>query len=143
MRPDAARDAFLVLLDALVALERHATLGQFAYGRLDVVDREVEDRVGRRHMVRLGVDEDVAATRDVQAQQPVLLRHLQSQRLAVELLGSIEIGYGEAAECLAVLEHDVTPFRVLTQAMTRASGRTHRRASSPTRRQLQSQTAGP
>ena len=56
-RPRAAGDALLVLLEALVPLETHAARGQLVNGRVDVVDREVEDGVGRGGVIRLGVDE--------------------------------------------------------------------------------------
>ena len=46
VRPLAAGDALLVLLEAVVPLEANATGGQLVDGLVDVVDLEVEDRVG-------------------------------------------------------------------------------------------------
>ena len=61
-----ARDPLLVLVGAVVALEAHAALCEFVDGCLDVVDREVEDRVGRRREVGLRVDERVPTAGQVQ-----------------------------------------------------------------------------
>src|ERR1700682_2985049 len=62
-RPDLAEDALLV--DTGVALEPDAARGELIHRRLDVVDREVEDRVGRRGVVRFRIDEGVAITGDM------------------------------------------------------------------------------
>ena len=43
--PAAAEDAALVLVEAVVAGELDAAPGQLVDGGVDVVDREVEDRV--------------------------------------------------------------------------------------------------
>src|SRR5215207_5793294 len=103
----AAEDAPLVLLEALVALEDHAALGQGVHGRLDVVDREVEDRVGRRDVVRLGVDHDLPVAGEPQVEQAVLLLHAQPQGVAVEPGGLLDVRHREAAECPAIGQHAV------------------------------------
>ena len=48
VRPLAAIDPFLVLLHALVTLERDAGARELVDGVVDVVDGEVEHREGRR-----------------------------------------------------------------------------------------------
>src|SRR5918994_6163406 len=61
-RAIAARDAALVLPGFLaVVLECHACREQLVDGSLDVVDREVEGRVGRRLVIVLRVDQHPSA----------------------------------------------------------------------------------
>src|SRR5262249_1928480 len=69
-------DPLLVLLHLLVALELDASGGQAVDRRVDVVDREVEDRVGGRLEVWFRVDQDVAATGKMQAEQARPAVHL-------------------------------------------------------------------
>ena len=76
----AAPDALLVGLQLPgVLLEGHAGGDQAVHGPVDVVDREVEDRVDGRLVVGLGVDEHVPVAGDVQRQQVVLLRDPQAR----------------------------------------------------------------
>src|SRR5580692_9811474 len=98
-------DALVVLAAAVIFLQLDAPADQFVHGRVDVIDGEVEDRVGRRRVVGLGVDQRVAAAGQVQGQQAVLLGSLQPERLAVELLRRLEVVDGEPAERPGVLEH--------------------------------------
>src|SRR5918996_3795709 len=64
-RPHAAGDALLVLFESFVSLEAHATSGELVHGLVDVIDREVQDRVRRRGVVRLQVDQRVPVAGEV------------------------------------------------------------------------------
>src|SRR3984885_8046133 len=103
--PVAAADSLAVLGQAVVALERHAAGGQLVHGGVDVVDPEVGDRVVRRDVTRLRVDERVPAARQMQGHQAVLLRGGDAEYVAVELLGRLQVIHGEAAEGPGVREH--------------------------------------
>ena len=81
-RARVARDALLVLAEVVVALEAHAARAELLHRTVDVVDLEVEDRVGRRREVRLRVDQRRPVARQMQRQQAVVLRHLQAERVA-------------------------------------------------------------
>ena len=72
---------------------------------LDVIDREVQDRVRGRREVRLRVDERRPVAGQVQRQEPVGLRDLEPEGLAVELPGSPDVVDGEAADRLGAREH--------------------------------------
>src|ERR671914_151556 len=107
-RSGASGDALFVLLEAVVALEAHSPRGQLVDRLLDVVDREVEDRVGRRGEVRLVIDERVAVAGDVQREKAVLLvedRGFQPEHPRVELVRLLDVVDREAAVRLGVLEH--------------------------------------
>src|SRR5512133_104128 len=103
--PAAAEDAPVVLVEALVAFEAHPALDEGVHGPLDVGHGEVEDRVGRRGVIGLGVDQDAPVAGDAQVERAVLFVHAQPQGLPVELLGLLQVRYREAAEGLAVREH--------------------------------------
>ena len=91
----------------VVAQNLDPTLGEPVDRGVDVVDPEVEDRVVRRRVVGLGVDDRrPRATVEVQREDPVLDRRLDAEGVAVELLCRLDVGHGEAAEGLRVLEHD-------------------------------------
>jgi hypothetical protein len=85
-----AHDA-LVVRHAVVVLDAHAARGELVDRGLDVVDREVQDRVRRRLVVGLRVDQRRAVARDVQREQAVRLVDLDPQRLAVELPGGVDV----------------------------------------------------
>jgi len=105
VRPCSAENAALVVVGVVVALEVHAARGQFVDGRVDVVHLEVQDRVGSRRVVGLGIDQRVAATGEVQRQQVVLLGCLQPERVGVELPRLLQVVHGETAVGLGVREH--------------------------------------
>ena len=101
----AADNPLRVLLEALVALERDAC-GREPVDRLvDVLYREVEDGERRRHVVVLGIEEDVGAAAEMQRQPVHLVGDVQAEGLAVELLCTRNVVHREAGERLAVLEH--------------------------------------
>src|ERR687887_575752 len=103
-----AHDPLLVLGEAVVALEANPPRGQLVDGLVDVVDREVEDRVGGRREVGAEVHHDVAAAARLHLQHAVLRVRLadpQAERLPVERPGRLQVVDREAAVCLAVLEH--------------------------------------
>jgi hypothetical protein len=77
-RASSREDAPVVLVESVVALEPHATLRESVDSLVDVLDREVEDRVVRRRVVRPGVDERVSPAREVQRQQAVCSEVLTS-----------------------------------------------------------------
>ena len=54
-------------------------------------------------MIVLGIEVDVAASPEVQCQAAHLVRDVQPERLAVELLGAWDVVDGEAGECVRVL----------------------------------------
>src|ERR1022692_49285 len=106
-RPTAPGDAPLVLVHPVVSLELDAVLGQLAGRGLDVVHLEHEDGVGGRGVVRFQVHPGVAAARQVQGEQSVLLGNPDPECLAVELPGLSQVVDGERAECFRVREHGV------------------------------------
>jgi hypothetical protein len=88
-----SEDALAVLLDAVVALESHATRDQVIDDVIDVVHFEVEDRVaGGRHL-RLVVDEGVSLAGEVQLHEAVLLGGPQSERPGVEVPSLVHVVY--------------------------------------------------
>ena len=105
VRARVAEDPFLILSEAVVALEPHATCGERVDGRVDVVDREVQDRVVRGRVVGLRVDQRLTVAGDVERQQPVLHRRLEPERIAVEPARLVDVVNGEAAERPGVGEH--------------------------------------
>src|SRR5215210_4194412 len=98
-RPRRAGDAPVVLLEAVVvALELDAPLAQAVHRRLDVLDSEVQDGVGRRREVGLRVDHGRAA-REVEPQYAHgAVAHVHAERLAVEPARGVEVVHREAAE---------------------------------------------
>ena len=124
----------LVLVEALEALELDAALRERVDGRVDVGDREVEDRVVGGPVVVLLVDEDRVIPADLD--QDVLHQGLDAQpeRLAVERLRGLGLA-GEAAVCLAFVRASLAPFRC--GAYCDCCGRTD---SSPLRRRRQRAT---
>src|SRR6266567_1511067 len=103
----AAGDALVVGLDArlVIDLEAHAALLQARHGGLDVLDRDVEDGERRRGVIGLGIDERLAAARELQLQTLGFFRDLQAQGLAVEFLCLPDVAHREATEYLRILEH--------------------------------------
>src|SRR5215210_139777 len=102
----AARDAALVLVDSLVALELDAARAQLVDRGAHVLDREVEDRVRGRGEVRLRVDHDRPVSRELESEDahgPVA--DPQAERVAVEGTGGVDVRHREAAECFRVSEH--------------------------------------
>jgi len=97
----------LVLVHPVVSLELDAVLGQLADCGLDVVHLEHEDGVGGRGMVRFRVHPGVAAARQVQGEQSVLLGNPDRECLAVELPGLSQVVDGERAEYFCVREHGI------------------------------------
>src|SRR5712691_11027205 len=93
-----------------VMLELNAGGGQSIHGLVDVVDREVEDRVRRGHVVGFGVDEGGVSARDLQSQALRTLFNVEPEGLAVELLRGRQIVDGKTAECLRVSEHAHAPL---------------------------------
>jgi hypothetical protein len=96
---------FILVAHVVVALEAHPALGELVDRLLDVVHREVQDRVRGRHMIRLRVDQGVPVAREVQGQQAVALGDLQAECPAVERLGGLDVVHGEAAERLCRTKH--------------------------------------
>jgi hypothetical protein len=84
----------------------HPARGEFSHGLVDVLDREVEDRVGGWGVVGPGIDEGVPVTGQMPGQQPVLLGGPDAECLALELAGGRQVTDGKPAEGLAVREHD-------------------------------------
>src|SRR3954447_11964997 len=79
-----AGDAPLVLTEVRISLEDDPRGDELVDGRFDVVDREVQHRERRRLVVRLRVDDPAAATREADAEQAVVLGHVEAEGLAVE-----------------------------------------------------------
>src|SRR5216684_5038088 len=104
---DSSGDALRVG-QALVVLEHDALAGQLAHCLVDVFDAEVEHRVRRRFVVRFWIDED--AVSDLQHQAGGYLLERKSQRLAIELLGRVEVVHRETAESVACFDHVHTPL---------------------------------
>src|SRR5690606_39895033 len=75
---------YTTLFRSFVSEELDTARGEGIDHLPDVVDGEVQDRVCRRHVVRLGIDEDVFSAPDVQGEQPIPLRNRQPQCVAVE-----------------------------------------------------------
>ena len=104
----AARDALVVLVEPVVPEHLHALRGERVDRGVDVRDREVEDRVGRRRVVRFAVDEHGGVAGEVESQEVVALvddADLEAERVAVELSGLLGVGHGESAEGLGAGEH--------------------------------------
>ena len=102
--------------------KRTPARGQLVDGRVDVVDREVQDRVGRRREVRLRVDQRVAVTGEVQHHQAVLrVEHgrLKPERLAVELAACSTSSTAKPLNALRARKHDHLLFEV--QVVDRAT----------------------
>src|SRR5262249_5874369 len=109
--PPTSADALLVLRGVRVAQQPHSPGGQLVHRLVDVIDREIQDRVGRGRVIGLGVDERVPAARQVQRHQPVLLRGPDAERVAVQLPRPLQVVHGEPAERVRVLEHGLrAPF---------------------------------
>ncbi|MBA3778699.1 MAG: hypothetical protein H0X16_05280 [Chloroflexi bacterium] len=77
---------------------------------VDIRDREIEDRVGRRDEIVLRVDHDLRAPDELELQKPQLVErtHGQPQRFTVEGLRGGQVVNGKSGKRLAVLEHVVT-----------------------------------
>src|SRR5215471_10377454 len=113
-------------VDEVVVLELDAPRGELVDRRLDVGDGEVEDRERRgRVLGALGVDDRVPVAGDVQRQDAVLLGDPQAEYPAIELLGLLDVVYGEPAERLGVLEHACSSFASLLPLETTRPARTH------------------
>src|SRR5215208_716526 len=100
-------DSFAVGLHAgqIILLHANPILFEIAYGALNVFNYKIENGVfGRMIVVRL-IDEDPAAPGEEQFEAFGYFSHLESQRLAVELLRLGHIVDGEAAEGGGVSEH--------------------------------------
>src|SRR4051812_12708704 len=94
-RRPIAVDALLVLVEALVALELDALLGQVVDRGFHVIHGKVEDRVIRRCEVLLPVDQDRSIA-DVKLKQwlwrtDVELLDLESEGLAIESLRLLDV----------------------------------------------------
>jgi hypothetical protein len=63
-------DALVVLAEAVILLQLDASAGQFVDGRVDIIDGEVEDRVGRGRVIGLGVDQRVPAAARCRVSRP-------------------------------------------------------------------------
>src|SRR5215211_3716380 len=89
-----------------------------------------------RDVVRLRVDQDVAAPGDLQPEQAVQLGYRQAERFAVELARLVQVVHGEAAECLRVFEH----YGRLSSGMVRSC---HKTAAPPKSHRLGPRRRGP
>jgi hypothetical protein len=106
-------DPLFVRLDLrqVVLLHRDPSPVQLVHRHLDVVHREVEDGVLGGGVAIRRIDQHRRAAGDVELEALLGLDHVDAERLAVELLRGPDVGDGEAAEGLRVLEH-VSPLAV-------------------------------
>ena len=83
-----AHDAFLVGLQVtlIVTLESDATFCQLVDRTIDILYREIEDGKRRRNMIGLRINEDIIAAGQMQCEQAMIFRRLQSQCSVVKLL---------------------------------------------------------
>src|SRR6266849_10173576 len=100
----AAGDAFCIRQLAVV-LELDAFADQSIHRSVDVVDGEVEDRVGRGDVVGFGVNEGGVSSRNLQAQALRTLFDIEAKRSAVKLFRHSEVVHRKTAERPGVLEH--------------------------------------
>src|ERR1700674_1393770 len=105
---NSSGDAFLVR-HSLVVLELDAFAFQLADRFLDVVDSEVEHRVGRGDVgVPFGVDQD--SRTDLQHQAGGDRVHLDAERLAIKLFRRIDVVDRETTERVLCADHLQTPL---------------------------------
>src|SRR6266849_5834337 len=100
----AAGDTFGIRQLAVV-LELDAFADQSIHRLVDVVDGEVEDRVGRGNVVGLGVNKKGVSSRNLQAQALRTLFDIEAKRSAVKLFRHSEVVHRKTAERPGVLEH--------------------------------------
>src|SRR5712692_3633597 len=105
----AAGDTFGIRQLAVV-LELGAFADQSIHRLVDVVDGEVEDRVGRGNVVGLGVNKKGVSSRNLQAQALRTLFDIEAKRSAVKLFRHSEVVHRKTAECPGVLEQFQTPL---------------------------------
>ena len=103
-----------LVVDPLNRLEVDAAGQQLVDGDVDVLDGEVEDRVGGRDVVGLRVDEGRTVVGEVNRQQAALLGDAQAEGLGIEPLGCHEVVDGETAVRRGV------PERALAGALSHA-----------------------
>ena len=85
-----------------------------SHGPVDVLDREVENRCTSRGVKSgFGYDERVPPAGQVQREEAGVARHLEAERVSVELLRPVEIVDGEAAVGMALREHRLSFRRCL------------------------------
>ena len=100
-----ARDALLVLVGVLVALEVHTGGGELVDRRVDVGHLEVEHREGRRLVVVFRVDEDVRRA-EVELDAHAGVARVEAEGVAIEGERGREVVHRESAESAGGREHE-------------------------------------
>lgn len=102
---------FVVGAEFVVSKEANAAGTELIDDTVYVIDNEVEERERRGYVIWLRVDQNVAASRQVEPENGVVVaggleRSLEAELLLVEVLSLPHFAYGEAEYRSRVLEHD-------------------------------------
>jgi hypothetical protein len=108
--------AITFVADFFHALDRFASRRVNAFGRCTTQNQsgfrterihwKIQDGEGRRNVIGLRVNENIIAAGQMQCEQAMVLRRLQSQRVAVELLLLRDVRRSKSTERFAVFQHD-------------------------------------